>query len=82
MNFGEAIEAAKEGSLIQRKGWNGKGMHVYFEDAFSFPIRDGAYKGMVRKYDPCFVMFTAQETHQPGWNASQADMNADDWAIV
>ena len=41
MNFGQAIEAMKEGELVQRKGWNGKGMHIYLEDEFSFPIRGG-----------------------------------------
>lgn len=29
MNFGEAIEAVKEGKLIAREGWNGKGMFVF-----------------------------------------------------
>lgn len=28
MNFGQAIEALKEGKLISRSGWNGKGMFV------------------------------------------------------
>jgi len=29
MNFGQAVEAAKNGKLIQRSGWNGKGMFVF-----------------------------------------------------
>lgn len=29
MNFGQAIDAAKQGNLIQREGWNGKGMFVF-----------------------------------------------------
>lgn len=29
MNFGEALEAVKEGKLIAREGWNGKGMFVF-----------------------------------------------------
>lgn len=28
MKFGEALEAVKEGKLIARSGWNGKGMKV------------------------------------------------------
>lgn len=28
-NFGQAIEAVKEGKLIAREGWNGKGMFVF-----------------------------------------------------
>lgn len=27
-NFGEAIEALKQGKLITRSGWNGKGMFI------------------------------------------------------
>jgi hypothetical protein len=29
LNFGDAIKALKEGKLIARKGWNGKGMFVF-----------------------------------------------------
>lgn len=29
LTFGEAIEAAKEGKLIARSGWNGKNMFVF-----------------------------------------------------
>lgn len=29
LNFGQAIEAAKQGKLIAREGWNGKGMFVF-----------------------------------------------------
>jgi hypothetical protein len=79
MNFGQAIEAMKNGSRVQRAGWNGKGMHIYLEDwlegAMTFDPDD-------RRYEPVIVMFTAQQKHQPGWLASQADMLADDWETV
>lgn len=29
MNFGQALEALKEGKLVQRSGWNGKGMFIF-----------------------------------------------------
>jgi len=29
LTFGEAIEAVKQGELISREGWNGKGMFVF-----------------------------------------------------
>ena len=29
MNFGTAIEALKEGKLVTREGWNGKGMFIF-----------------------------------------------------
>lgn len=33
MNFGEAIEAVKQGELVARAGWNGKGMFVFMRPA-------------------------------------------------
>lgn len=29
LTYGEALEAAKQGKLISREGWNGKGMFVF-----------------------------------------------------
>ncbi len=29
MNFGQALEALKEGKLVRRAGWNGKGMFIF-----------------------------------------------------
>ncbi len=82
MNFGQAIEAIKAGKLVQREGWNGKGMHVYLEEGRHLPLAAGIEKGTTRNYDPVIVMFTAQGTHQPGWLASQADILAEDWQEV
>jgi hypothetical protein len=82
MSFGDAITAMKDGHLVRRAGWNGKGMHIYLEEHFSFPVGAGAFKGHVRKYDACICMFTAQGTHQPGWLASQPDILANDWELV
>lgn len=82
MDFGDAIKAIKEGHCVQREGWNGKGMHVYLEDHFHCVIGKGGGLQHTRKYQPVFVMYTAQDTHQPGWLASQADMLAEDWRIV
>ena len=33
MNFGQAIEALKEGKKVCRSGWNGKGMFIYKVEA-------------------------------------------------
>ena len=29
LNFGQAIEAAKQGKKVARQGWNGSGMFAY-----------------------------------------------------
>ena len=34
MNFGLAIEAAKKGAKITRRGWNGKGMWVVYRTGY------------------------------------------------
>ncbi len=31
MNFGEAVAALKDGKMIQREGWNGKGLFVFMQ---------------------------------------------------
>src|SRR3990167_6064571 len=31
MNFGEAVQALKEGKKVQRQGWNGKGLFVFMQ---------------------------------------------------
>lgn len=77
MTFGEAIVWLKTGSCVSRAGWNGKGMHIYLEDWL-----EGRFKPQGQKYEPCIAMYTAQGTRQPGWLASQADMLAEDWAVV
>ena len=82
LSFGLAVMAMKRGMLVQRAGWNGKGMHVYLEDATSMPFLGGAGRDKPREYRPCMVLYTADGAHQPGWNASTPDVLADDWQIV
>lgn len=86
MNFGDAITAMKNGKCVQRIGWNGKNMHIYLEDKYTWSLPNvkeaGIYRGTKREYEPVITMFTAQGKHQPGWLASQPDMLAEDWQIV
>lgn len=86
MDFGQAIAALKTGKSVQRSGWNGKRMHVYLEDGGNETLPDvkeaGVFRGTTRSYDPHLVLFTAQGTHQPGWNASTPDVLAEDWQIA
>lgn len=79
MNFGEAIEALKNGRLVARAGWNGRGMHLYLDHGCS---QGGSPTTPQRTFDPHVVLFTVQGTYQPGWTASQADMLATDWETV
>jgi len=96
MDFGQALEALNNGEMVQRQGWNGKGMFIFKT------VGNTVDKGFIQKFaslpqavkdfleakgeDVVFhsfiTMYTAQGTMQPGWLASQADMLADDWTGV
>ena len=86
MNFGLALEAAKKGSKITRRGWNGKGMYVFLADSVEFHTDAdlSEYWGNVDGVCvlPVLVLRTAKGDLQPGWLASQNDMLADDWEVV
>jgi uncharacterized protein DUF2829 len=88
MNFGEALQALKNGEQVQRAGWNGKGMWLVYVpgtpnvELLPFtPYHDALHGGRVT-IDPHIDMFTRHGTMQPGWQATQADMLADDWQVV
>jgi hypothetical protein len=38
LTYGEALEAVKQGKLISREGWNGKGMFVFMRPSDSLNI--------------------------------------------
>ena len=84
MNFGLAIEAMKNGERVAREGWNGKDMYVFlaYEADFVTDADISAFDLVEVEVGDMLVMKTAQDTFQPGWLASQADMLADDWYIV
>ena len=83
MTFSMAIEAAKKGKRIARKGWNGKGQYVELAKAISYKSPTGAV--MNAEHDAIgnqALAFVGTSGVQMGWLASQADMLADDWEIV
>jgi len=94
--FGHAIEAARKGLKIARKGWNGKGMFVVMQPAMELPPFNT--QGTARKVNdrtakfigedapldcpPYFCMYSADKKWICGWLASQTDMLADDWEVL
>lgn len=86
VNFGQAIEAAKQGKRISRSGWNGSGMFAYIVPAASYPAQTGAAKahfgenGMV-PYRAYWALKTAQEDVAT-WAPSGSDSLAEDWIIL
>ena len=83
MNFGLAIEAAKRGAKIARRGWNGKGQYVELASAISYATPGGETVNAEHEAigNRAFA-FVGSSGVQMGWLASQADMLADDWHIV
>ena len=83
MNFGLAIEAAKRGAKIARRGWNGKGQYVELASAISYVTPGGETINAEHEAigNRAFA-FVGSSGVQMGWLASQADMLADDWHIV
>ncbi|MFT3708051.1 MAG: DUF2829 domain-containing protein [Archangium sp.] len=68
MNFGQALEALKQGQKVARRGWNGKGMWL----ALQVPDQHS------RMSLPYIYMKSADDKLVP-WLASQTDVLADDW---
>lgn len=89
MNFGLAIEAAKKGRKITRRGWNGKGMYVIYRTGYpeGIPCNKntadavGIPEGTLFKVRPYLQMKCVDGSFQM-WLASQSDILADDWEIV
>ena len=79
MNFGEAIEALKDGRKVARKGWNGRGIFIELQ------VPDSHSK-MTHPY--IYIDTTGLQTDNSyapkdlvPWLASQTDMLAEDWTI-
>ena len=86
MNFGQALEALKEGKKVSRTGWNGKGMFLFLVAGSTFSVNRapllGIYpEGTVIDYCPHVDMRTADGKIVP-WLASQQDLLQEDWDTV
>lgn len=87
MNFGQALEALKEGKCVQRTGWNGKGMFLFLVPGSTFAVSEGRPMakhfavGMEVQYHAHVDMKTAQGDVVP-WLCSQTDMLAEDWQVL
>lgn len=84
MNFGQAIESLKEGKKVARKGWNGKGIFIYYVPADSYPTRTEIAKkefGDTVLYNPYFAIKNVNGTVST-WVPSINDCLAEDWCIV
>lgn len=86
MNFGDALQALKNGQKVAREGWNGKGMFLFLVPGSTFSVSRspllGIYpEGTEINYCPHVDMKTADGKVVP-WLCSQTDMLAEDWVVV
>lgn len=83
MSFGQAIEEAKKGLKIARRGWNGKDMFVFLREGRRITGVD-TNSPMGGDFDslPHFCMKDANGNCVVGWLASQTDMLSEDWEVV
>ena len=97
MNFGLALEVLKKGQKVARKGWNGKGIFIYYVPANKYPAggntlgtMNGVFKDDMVFYGAyiaiCTTGLITDNEYAPKsvvpWLASQTDMLSDDWMIV
>lgn len=86
MDFGEALKELKAGKKLQRKGWNGKGMFVYYVPPGRYLARTNPAKSISGTdgkvdYGAYLALKTVTGEVVP-WLASQTDILAMDWEKV
>ena len=82
MNFGQALEAIKNGKKAARCGWNGKDQYIEIADSISY--KNAAGQTVNAEHEAIgnkAIAFVGTSGIQLGWLASQADMLAEDWII-
>jgi hypothetical protein len=84
MTFGHAVELLKLGQAICRKGWNGRGMFIYYVPAGAYPARTDVakeyYGDALVPYNPYFAIKNVDDSVST-WVPSINDCLAEDWAI-
>lgn len=82
--FGYALDMLKCGKKVARKGWNGKGMFVYYVPENSYPARTEIAKkefGDMVKYNPYFAIKNVDGMVST-WVPSVNDCLAEDWVVI
>ena len=94
MNFGLAIEALKQGRLVYRDGWNGKGMFVVKQIPSEIPLEviprmqsvqaDAKDILLLRNTTLKYcnqMLIIKQDGTADSWVPSSSDVFAEDWNI-
>lgn len=96
MNFGQAIEAVRQGKLIQRKLWMDSGCFVCMQIASDIPsdvvpkmqsLPEAAKEVILSRgtdaihYRNQFII-VYPDNYIYGWVASPSDISAEDWRVL
>ena len=85
MNFSEALEKLKTGHLMQRAGWNGKGMFVMLDPSSQVHAINLPFLSMFSPLDQLLIPRRLSHVTVPGqivpWTISHMDVLADDWQV-
>lgn len=85
-NFGNALMALKDGLVASRRGWNGRGMFVYYVPPASYKAQTGVAKKFYGEeamvpYAGYFALKNADgQVHV--WVPSTGDLLAEDWTLA
>lgn len=94
MNYSEALQALKDGKLVARTGWNGKGMYIFAMPELTAKLDklERLPEAVVERFknegkdEVCFVPYICMKAADGklvrGWLASQTDMMAEDWEVL
>ena len=95
VNFGQAIEALKQGKRVQREGWNGKGLFVFMQvpseineeiipkmQSLPQSVKDEfARRGGSINYSNQMALVNTDNSIN-GWAPSSSDTLAEDWIVL
>ncbi len=86
LDYGDALLKLKQGHALSRKGWNGKGMFVYYVPEGKYKAQTGVAKQFFGEealvpYNPYLAIKNVDGTVST-WVASINDQLATDWFVV
>lgn len=82
LGFGDAIKYLKKGYKLAREGWNGKNQYIQLASNISYTFGRDVINVNHDAIGNHAIAFVGTSGVQMGWLASQADMLAEDWALV
>lgn len=85
LNFGQAIEFAKQGKKVARIGWNSSNTFIYIVPANSYPPSTEAMKEYFKGNNVPYRAYWALKTEQEDiatWTPSGSDTLAEDWIVI